>query len=94
MLPDHPDLVKYQPEYVKRRVKDLFDKEWRSDYRDAVAHFALDSGSLLNPSDRSLRSKFSDIILPTELACRAVVDQQNVLFDQYYAAGGRGVPGA
>jgi len=92
LIPDHPDLRQYQPQYVNRSIRDLFDNEWRSEYRDAVAHFGLDSGTLLNPSQRSFRSKFADIILPVELACRVVVDQQNVLFDQYYGAGGVGVP--
>ena len=91
-VPDHLELRQYQPGHVGSPVKDFFDTDLRSQYRDAVAIFALDSGLLLNPSAREVRAQYADIILPAELACRVVVDQQQALLDQYYAAGGSPPP--
>ena len=91
VIPAHPELTKYYPRYVNRSIGELYRNEWLSEYRDAVGHFRLNSGTLLNPSDRAFRAKFADIILPAELAVRVVVDNMNSYFDQFYGAGEVGI---
>lgn len=87
-IPDHPELVRFQSEYVGQPIKEFLDNELRKTFRDRVAHYFLDDGVILNPSDPSQASAFGRIILPTELSCRVVIETQEDYYRQYYSGPG------
>jgi hypothetical protein len=65
-------LSKFQPELIGRSIKDYVDKDLQ-DVRNSVAHYILDSGTLLNPSDPDAIAQVTNVILPAELCCRIVI---------------------
>jgi hypothetical protein len=82
VVPEHSELRKFQPELIGRAIKDYFDNTLQKEFRDLVAHYILNSGSLLNPSDPSAISRFSNAILVTELCCRVVIAQHERYLQQ------------
>jgi hypothetical protein len=82
IVPDHPELKKFNPEYIGKPIKTLFDNELRKQYRDAIAHFLLDGGSVLNVSSFEINSRFANILLIVELCCRTVIDIQENYYQQ------------
>ncbi len=83
LVPSHPELNYFQRSYVGMPIKVLFDKEFTPEYRNAVAHFYLDNGTLLNPSDYYSTVKFKDIILLSELCAREVINIQSDYYVQF-----------
>ncbi|GJM43226.1 MAG: hypothetical protein DHS20C21_00680 [Gemmatimonadota bacterium] len=81
-VPDHDEIRRFHPGYVGRPIKKLMDDELTPGFRNAVAHFRLESGSVLNPSDFEQDSKFTNMILISELSVRTVIDNQNSYYDQ------------
>lgn len=81
-IPDDEVLSKDYPELIGRPIKDFFDNELTADFRDAVAHYFLDNGTLMNVSDPTTTEKFLNILWPIELCCRTVIAQQERYYDQ------------
>jgi hypothetical protein len=79
---DHPELQKFNSKYIGKPIKTLFDNELRKQYRDEIAHFLLDDGSVLNVSNFGVNSRFSNILLIAELCCRTVIDTQEDYYQQ------------
>ncbi len=82
VVPDHPELQKFNPEFIGKPIKTLFDNELRKQYRDAIAHFLLDDGTILNVSSFKIVSQYSNIILIIELCCKTVIDIQENYYKQ------------
>lgn len=93
LVPEHRELRMFQPALIGRPIKEYFDKELQ-DVRDSVAHYILDSGTLLNPSDPDAMVKVSGAILPIELCCRVVVGTHERYLHQLGSAAQPGVAAA
>ncbi len=84
-VPDLPEIRKHHPGYIGKKIKPLFETELTDSYRDEVAHYVLDTGALLNPSDWTTQAKFSSFLFLVETSCRVVMANQEQLFDQYFS---------
>jgi hypothetical protein len=87
-VPADQELARFKPAYVGRSIPELFETELTTGYRDAVAHFGLDDGTLLYTSDYSWASKFGEIVLVTEISAREVIGCQEDYYRQFLAGGG------
>lgn len=75
VVPDHPELRILARDLIGRPIKDYFDNVLRKQFRDAVAHYILDTGRIVSPSDPEAVAAFVNVILPAELCCRTVIEQ-------------------
>lgn len=75
VIPEHRELRLVSPQLIGRSIRDYFDTVLRKEFRDGVAHYILDSGRIISPSDNEAVAAFMNVILPAELCCRVVVDQ-------------------
>lgn len=82
VIPDHPELRVVSPELIGRSIRDYFDTVLRKEFRDGVAHFILDSGRIISPSDNEAVAAFINVILPAELSCRAVINQHEMYLSE------------
>jgi hypothetical protein len=89
MVPDDSELQRFHPEYVGRRIHELYDGEFRREYRHCVAHFALDDGDVMNPSSQRERSRFANIVYMAQLCARELIRNQEGYFAQFFRAGGK-----
>jgi len=89
VLPDDDELRILAPDLVNRSIKDYFDNVLRKQFRDAVAHYILDSGRIVSPSDPEAIDAFRDVILPAEICCRVVIEQhEHYLSELHRLTGG------
>jgi hypothetical protein len=88
MVPDDPELQRFHPEYIGRRIHELYDGEFRREYRHCVAHFALDDGGVTNPSAQRERSRFAGIVYLAQMCARELIRNQEGYFAQFFRAGG------
>lgn len=86
VVPDHPELKQWLPQFVGRSIPDLFYKELTKDYRNQVAHFLLDDGDFLNVSNNRIRGKYDQIILLTELCVLDVIANQDRWYHEFHEA--------
>lgn len=82
IMPEHPELRLFNPDVIGMPIKQLVDGHLRARFRDAVAHYLLDSGAPLNPGDPATVAQFAQAVLPTELACGVVIRQQLNYYEQ------------
>jgi hypothetical protein len=87
LIPDDEELQKYHPELIGRPINHFFNRDLRREFRDAVAHYLLDNGTLMNVSDPTTTENFLNILWPIELCCRTVIAQQECYYDQLAAMG-------
>lgn len=93
-IPDHPEIRLFNPSLVDKSIKDFFDSELRESYRNAVAHYLVEDGDLLNPSDPEMTAKFANIMFVVEEACRVAISQQERLYKKFYEERRRNIEGA
>jgi hypothetical protein len=89
VVPNDPELGRFQPAYIGRRIRELFDGELRESYRRSVAHFALDDGTISNPSSHREGARFADMIHLAQVCARQVTSNIEAEFSQFFAQGGR-----
>ncbi len=75
VVPDHPELRILAPNLIGQPIRYYFDNTLRKQFRDAVAHYILDSGRIVTPSDPEAVAAFVNVILPAELCCRIFIEQ-------------------
>jgi hypothetical protein len=88
LVPEDAELQRFQPEYIRRRIHELYNGEFQSEYRHCVAHFALDDGRVTNPSSQRERSRFANIVYLAQLCARELIRNQEGYFAQFFRAGG------
>jgi hypothetical protein len=88
LVPEDPELQKFQPKYIGLPIHELFNGEFQSEYRHCVAHFALDGGGVMNPSSQRERSRFAGIVYLAQLCARELIRNQEGYFAQFFLAGG------
>jgi hypothetical protein len=81
LVPNHPEL---KSNYIGKPIKQIFDKDIRNKYRNAIAHFVLNDGSVINVSDFYTNSDYSNMILLMELCCRVVMEIQEDYYKQVH----------
>jgi hypothetical protein len=89
LVPEDPELQKFQPEYIGRNIHELYNGEFQSEYRHCVAHFALNDGGITNPSSQRERSRFANIVYLAQLCARELIRNQEGYFAQFFRAGGK-----
>lgn len=83
IIPDDPELRTTHPSLIGRPIKELFDRELTTDYRNDVAHYVLDTGAFLSVTDPTVTDKYLDILWPVEICCRTVIPNQEQYYIQY-----------
>jgi len=73
VVPNLEEISRWKPEYIGKPIKILYDEVFSKDFRDAVAHFALDSAKPLVISNYITSARFSSEIYPIERCCRVLV---------------------
>lgn len=73
VVPDHPELDRST---VGQPIGPLFSNHFEKSFRDRVAHYILDSGSVLNVSDYATSNEFSQELLLLEVCARVVLETQ------------------
>jgi hypothetical protein len=86
LIPEDSELRKFWPELIGRSIKEYVDNVLQKQFRNAVAHFVLNTGRIVSPSDSEAVTEFSNVIHVTELCCRTVVDQHERYLSQLRAA--------
>jgi len=83
-VPGHKDLGQEHKIYVGENIRKIFDDYLTNQFRNTVAHYLLDDGSVLNVSDYYINTKFNNVLLLIELCVRKVIENQLNYFEQLY----------
>lgn len=73
IVPSHPELDTAD---VGKPIGPLFENRFQKQFRDGIAHYLLDSGSVLNVSDHATSSAFWREVLLLETCVRVVIQSQ------------------
>lgn len=82
LIPDDKEINNNHQNLVARPIQKFFENELTKDFRDAVAHYFLDNGTLMNVSDPTTTERYLNILWPLELCCRTVIANQENYYDQ------------
>jgi hypothetical protein len=89
VVPEHPELRLSQPQYIGRKIREIYDREFQDQYRHSVAHFALSDGSIMNPSSHRESARFGAVIYLARICARQVITNQEAYFAEVFRSGGR-----
>jgi len=87
-VPADPELEKFKATYIGRSIHDLYTSEFRTEFRNAIAHFRLDDGSSISPSSYRGATAVGANVLLIQLCAREVIERQEDYFRQFFASGG------
>lgn len=76
-VPFHPELKMWRPDDIGKPIGDLFSGEFETQYRHAIAHFALDDEAPLVLSDHGVSAVFSNMVFLIEICCRVVLESES-----------------
>jgi len=76
---DYPDGLKDQ---TGKSIKHFLDSVLTPEFRNAMAHFATDDGTVLLMSDHAHQLRYANIMLITELCVRTVIANHETLLRQ------------
>ncbi len=88
LVPEDSELRLSQPQYIGRKIREIYDREFQDQYRHSVAHFALSDGTVLNPSSHRESARFGSVIYLARICARQVIDNQQAYFSEFFGAGG------
>jgi hypothetical protein len=88
LVTEDPELQRFQPKYIGRRINELYSGEFQREYRHCVAHFALNDGGVTNPSSQREKSRFAGIVYLAQMCARELIRNQEGYFAQFFRAGG------
>ena len=89
LIPDHFIIREYNKGFVNMKIRKLFDDVLRKEFRNAVAHFSLDDGTLLNLTDYNTNRKFSNVLFITEMCSRILINNHTKMYFQLYPEAAR-----
>jgi methylamine utilization protein MauJ len=89
LVPDHQELQRSHKDKIGLKVQEVFDGEMTGEYRNALAHFRLDSGEILNPSKHSWIARFQNSLILTEVCVIQVLNSVEGTLANFVAQGGR-----
>lgn len=87
LVPEDSELRLSQPQYIGRKIREIYDREFQDQYRHSVAHFALSDGTVLNPSSHQESARFGSVIYLARICARQVIDNQQAYFSEFFGAG-------
>jgi hypothetical protein len=88
VVPEDPELRRFQPGYIGRRIRDLYDREFQEEYRHGVAHFVLKDGTISNPSSHTESGRFASIVFLLQVCAREVIHNLEEQFSSFFSHGG------
>jgi len=81
-VPRHPAIDARFQRYVGTPLKVFFDHVLTKQFRDGVAHYILDTGTILNMSDPESADTYASLILITEVCVREAISNHESLLNQ------------
>jgi hypothetical protein len=90
VLPENRHIPERFRHYVGKSIKMLFDNVLTPEFRNAVAHFTTDDGTVLNMSSPDNIYGYSEVTLVTEMCVKAMIADHEELLRQLNSAGGTG----
>ncbi len=75
-VPAHDELKITRPDLIGKPIKGVFDTRFTPEFRDAVAHYLLSDGAILDVSDFQTLKRFGDELFVIELCARIVIEVQ------------------
>ncbi len=75
LVPAHPDLSEGLTKYVDRSIKETYDNFLQKQYRDAVAHFELNSQSPINVGSGLDRLRFANVAFLADICSRVLIQR-------------------
>jgi len=85
-VPDSEHISEPFKQYARTSVKSFFDSVMTPEFRNAIAHFMTDDGSVLNMSSPAHIDRYSNILFISELCVRETINNQEHLLGQLYGA--------
>lgn len=85
IVPDHYLIKEYDSNFVGMKIRDLYDKILTKEFRNAVAHFSLNDGTLLNLTDYNTNRKFNGILFMTNVCCRILINNHIDMYLQLHS---------
>ena len=82
LLPNVPELPPIAAPYIGKSVKAFVDEVLTPRYRNAVAHFITDDGTILNLSAPESIDTYDEIIFAAEVCVRTVISGHEALLQQ------------
>ena len=89
VVPEDTYLRQFQPDYIGRKIHELYNGEFQKQYRDSVAHFALTDGHIANPSAHRESTRFANVVYLAQVCARELIRNQEDYFRQFFSAGGQ-----
>lgn len=89
VVPVHPELDGFNGQPVGRPIRQIYDDVLTPEFRNAVAHFSLDNGSMLTISDHESSTRFASIALLAELCAREVIRCEEASHLAFLRRGGK-----
>ncbi len=91
VVPEDSELRSSRPQYIGRKIREIYKREFQDQYRHSVAHFALSDGTALNPSSHRESTRFAAVIHLARICARQVISTQEAYFAEFFRLGGRTV---
>ena len=88
IVPADPELKSSQPQYIGRKIQDIYNREFQDQFRHSVAHFALSDGRALNPSAHRESARYGEVIHLAQICARHVISTQEASFAEFFIPGG------
>lgn len=88
VVPEDPELKSSQPQYIGRKIREIYDREFQDQCRHSVAHFALSDGTVMNPSSHRESARFGAVIHLARICARQVITNQEGYFTEFFHSGG------
>ena len=82
LVPDSAEYSSSLRPYVGKSIKKFFDEVLTPKFRNAVAHFVTDDGTVLQMSDPDHLNQFANIMLVSELCVRTVIAAHEEMLSQ------------
>jgi hypothetical protein len=73
-VPDSPDIEQPYRDYIGKPIKGFFDEVLTPRFRNAVAHFITDDGTVLNMSSPEYLDSYATVMFTMELCVRKVIE--------------------
>lgn len=76
LIPEHYELRLFHSEHIGKPIQQFYETYVIQNFRNAVAHFALDNSEPLNLSDYLAHSNYAKNIALLEISCLVVIENE------------------
>lgn len=88
-VPSHSELKDFEGQPIGRPIRQVYDELLTPRFRDAVAHFSVDNGTILTTSDHESSSRFASFVLLAEICAREVIRCEEAAHLSFLHGGGK-----